>query len=198
VQVDDPRARRREATIQRILDAAWEIAAEEGLAGISLRDLAARVDLRQPSLYSYFDSKHALYDAMFAQGCEQLIAETSDRPFPDDPRRAVREMARRFAVAAAAKPARAQLLFQRPIPGFEPSPASYAVAESLLDQGRQALAAAGLTKAKHLDLYTAMIGGVVAQQLANEPGGTRWTRLTDELMDMFLQHTGTENGKGGQ
>ena len=33
-----------------------------------LRDLAAMVGLRQPSLYAYFDSKHALYDAMFAEG----------------------------------------------------------------------------------------------------------------------------------
>jgi AcrR family transcriptional regulator len=57
VKLDDPRARRREATMQRILEAAWELAAEQGLAGISLRDLAAKVDLRQPSLYSYFEAR---------------------------------------------------------------------------------------------------------------------------------------------
>ena len=77
---DDPRARRRQATMDRILDAAWELAEEQGLAGISLRDLAARVDLRQPSLYSYFGSKHALYDAMFAQGCEQMLEGLHARP----------------------------------------------------------------------------------------------------------------------
>ena len=45
----------------------------DGLAAISLRDLAAQVDLRQPSLYAYFDSKLALYDEMFADGYHQLL-----------------------------------------------------------------------------------------------------------------------------
>jgi AcrR family transcriptional regulator len=197
VASDDPRARRRQATMQRILDAAWELAEEQGLAGISLRDLAARVDLRQPSLYSYFDSKHALYDAMFAQGCEQILEAMRSAPVPAEPRRMVKEMARRFATLAVENPARAQLLFQRTIPGFEPSPASYKVAEELLGEGRARLAAVGLTKPRHLDMYTAIISGITNQQLANDPGGTRWLRLVDESMDMFLDHT-LNNGKGGK
>jgi AcrR family transcriptional regulator len=196
MQVDDPRTRRRLATMERILQAAWELAGEHGLAGISLRDLAARVDLRQPSLYSYFDSKHALYDAMFAQGCQQLMDELHRRPFSADPRRAVKEGARRFATLAVENPARAQLLFQRTIPGFEPSPESYALAVELLDETRRRLAAAGLTKPKHLDLYTAVVSGIVSQQLANDPGGTRWLRLVDDAVDMYLAHA-LGNGRGG-
>jgi AcrR family transcriptional regulator len=186
--------------MERILDAAWELADEQGLAGISLRDLAARVDLRQPSLYSYFDSKHALYDAMFAQGCEQILEAMRATPVPADPRRMVKEMARRFATLAVENPARAQLLFQRTIPGFEPSPASYEVAQELLDAGRARLAAVGLTKPRHLDMYTAIISGITNQQLANDPGGTRWLRLVDESMDMFLDHTlgNGRNGKNGK
>jgi AcrR family transcriptional regulator len=183
--------------MERILDAAWELAAEQGLAGISLRDLAARVDLRQPSLYSYFDSKHALYDAMFAQGCEQILEAMQAAPVPADPRRMVKEMARRFATLAVENPARAQLLFQRTIPGFQPSPASYKVAQELLEAGRARLAAVGLTKPRYLDMYTAIISGITNQQLANDPGGTRWLRLVDESMDMFLDHT-LSNGKGGK
>jgi AcrR family transcriptional regulator len=197
MQVDDPRARRREATMQRILEAAWELAEEQGLAGISLRDLAAKVDLRQPSLYSYFDSKHELYDAMFSQGCEQLIAAMRERPFSTDPRKVVKEMARRFATLGAENPARSQLLFQRTIPGFEPSAASYALAQELLDNAKKRLAAVGLTKQRHLDMYTALLSGVVNQQLANDPGGTRWVRLVDDMTDMFLEHT-LANGKGGK
>ncbi|TMK84168.1 MAG: helix-turn-helix transcriptional regulator, partial [Actinobacteria bacterium] len=64
----DRRAERREATKAEILDAAWEVVRAEGLAALSLRDLAAKVGMRAPSLYSYFDSKHAIYDAMFLQG----------------------------------------------------------------------------------------------------------------------------------
>ena len=40
--------------------------------------------MQAPSLYSYFESKHAIYDAMFAQGArayleqEALVASTGD------------------------------------------------------------------------------------------------------------------------
>jgi AcrR family transcriptional regulator len=188
-QVTDRRAVRHEATKQRILEEAWSLAREQGLAGISLRDLAARVDLRQPSLYSYFDSKDALYDAMFAEGYQQLLAEIAAREFGSDPRQQVREMAHAFTEVCSEDPARAQLLFQRTLPGFEPSPESYALAGRFLDEARHRLAAAGLTRPEDLDLYTALVGGLVGQQLANEPGGTRWIGLVDEVVDMYLNHT---------
>ena len=50
------------------------LARRDGLAGISLRDLADSVDFRQPSLYAYFESKLDLYDSMFADGQHQLLA----------------------------------------------------------------------------------------------------------------------------
>ena len=70
----DRRTQRREATKAEILDAAWALVREHGLAALSLRDLAARVGMRAPSLYQYFASKHAIYDAMFEQGTRQALA----------------------------------------------------------------------------------------------------------------------------
>lgn len=192
--VTDRRAARHAATKLRILDAAWGLAREEGLAGISLRDLAARVDLRQPSLYSYFDSKHALYDAMFAQGYEQLLSEVESMELRGRPIEQVREMAHVFVRLAVSDLARAQLLFQRTLPAFEPSPESYALANRFLDEARRRLVAAGFTRAADLDLYTALTGGLVNQQLANEPGGTRWVDLVDEAMDMYLKHMKARGG----
>ena len=92
----DRRLARHAATKARILDAAWALAREHGLAGISLRDLAAAVDLRQPSLYSYFESKNALYDAMFAQGYLQLLDAVAGIELVGDPEQQLRQMARRF------------------------------------------------------------------------------------------------------
>lgn len=187
-QITDRRAIRHEATKQRILAAAWDLAREQGLAGISLRDLAARVDLRQPSLYSYFDSKHALYDAMFAQGYEQLIAAVAPLELAGDPYQQIRQMARVFTELCVSDVVRAQLLFQRTLPGFEPSVESYALASRFLDEARLRLDAAGFTRAEDLDVYTALVGGLVNQQMANDPGGTRWLDLLDEVMDMYLEH----------
>ncbi len=184
----DLRARRHAATKARILAASWDLAREEGLVGISLRDLAARVDLRQPSLYSYFESKHDLYDAMFAQGCEALLGDFRSRTFSNDPRQAIKEAARAFVELGTADVARAQLLFQNTIPGFTPSSESYALAQQFLDLARTRLESAGITEPRHLDMYTAIIGGLVTQQLANDPGGVRWARLVDETVEMFLDH----------
>ncbi len=193
-QVTDRRAARHQATKERILDAAWALAREQGLAGISLRDLAARVDLRQPSLYSYFASKHDLYDAMFAQGYEQLLASVESLELVGDPYEQIRAMARVFTDLCVADMARAQLLFQRTLPGFEPSPESYALASRFLDEAKRRLDAAGFTRDEDLDLYTAVMGGLVNQQMANEPGGSRWVDLVDEALDMYLEHTMKKGG----
>src|SRR5687768_270893 len=86
--------RRRERHLAKravIVDEAWALARQHGLASISLRDLADQVGLRQPSLYAYFDSKLALYDAMFADGNRQLIEVVSAMPERDDPHEALVE-----------------------------------------------------------------------------------------------------------
>src|SRR3954464_1023194 len=70
----DRRQRRRLETIEGGLDHAAAIMAEEGVAGLSLGEIARRMGIRTPSLYVYFPSKHALYDALFARGAELVLA----------------------------------------------------------------------------------------------------------------------------
>jgi AcrR family transcriptional regulator len=181
-------AERREARTQQILECAWELARTEGVAGFSLHALARAVGIRQPSLYEYFASKDALYDAMFAQGYQQLLEEV-DRVEPTgDAVDRIHQMARVYTELAVQNVVRSQLLFQRTLPGFEPSPASYALATEFLERARERLAAAGLTEPRDLDLYTAVVSGIVNQQIANDPGGTRWVELIDDAMDMYLEH----------
>jgi AcrR family transcriptional regulator len=181
----DRRAERREATKTEILDAAWDLCATEGLAGLSLRELATRVGMQAPSLYSYFASKHDIYDAMFAEGYRQL-AEA--RPFPEGAStlEELRRMAHGFADFCVANPVRYQLMFQRTIPGFEPSAESYEVSVSLLSRAAAWFDEHGIGHA--LDMYTGIVTGLVDQQLSNDPGGDRWLRLIDDAMDMFLRY----------
>ena len=51
---------------------------------------------------------------------------------------------------------------------------------------RHVLVAAGATRRKDLDLWTALLTGLASQQISNDPGGTRWTRLIDDAVDMFV------------
>jgi AcrR family transcriptional regulator len=181
----DRRAERRQATKDEILDAAWELCAREGLAGLSLRELATRVGMQAPSLYSYFSSKHDIYDAMFAQGFEQFNAGRL-LPTDEDPLDALRAMAHRFADFCTENPVRYQLLFQRTIPGFEPSPESYAISAAGFADFIAWLDSHGIAHA--VDMYTGVMTGLVDQQLSNDPGGDRWTRLIDDAMEMVLAY----------
>jgi AcrR family transcriptional regulator len=184
----DRRAERREATRAEILEAAWELAREHGLAGLSLRDIAAKIGMRPPSLYWYFESKHAIYDAMFAEGNLELLRRMAAEDWPDEPRALMRRLARIFVEFSSEDAARSQLLFQRTIPDFEPSAESYALAVEVLDGGRQILAAAWVTDPASFDLWTAVVAGLASQQLANDPGGDRWLRLVDDAIDMYADH----------
>jgi hypothetical protein len=65
---------------------------------------------------------------------------------------------------------------------------------NLLQRGQVLLAAAGLPDPSALDLWTAVIAGLCAQQLANDPGGTRWVRLVDEAVDMFFTYMNQARG----
>lgn len=144
--------------------------------------------MRAPSLYWYFDSKHAIYDAMFAEGNRQLLERMAAEDWPEDPRAMLRRMATIFVTFGAEDPARAQLLFQRTIPDFEPSPESYALAREVVEQGQAHFTAAGVTDPGHFDLWTALVSGLASQQLANDPGGARWVRLIDDAVDMYADH----------
>ncbi len=186
----DRRTARRQDTQVEIVDAAWETVRENGLAGLSMRDLGERVGMRAQSIYSYFASKHDIYDAMFLEGYqafrEWMNHAAADEQFEADPMRAARQAVHAFVDFCTADPVRYQLLFQRTIPEFTPSPESYAVAVQAYEEMRERLVAIGVHDQETLDLWTAMMTGLTDQQISNDPGGARWTRLVDRAVDMLL------------
>jgi len=70
----DRRRRRRLETIEEVLDVAVEIMTEQGVAGLSIGEVARRMGIRPPSLYVYFASKEAMYDAVFLRGSRAILA----------------------------------------------------------------------------------------------------------------------------
>ncbi len=183
----DRRAERRSATRAEILQAARDLCATNGLASLSLRELAQQIGLKAPSLYSYFESKNAIYDALFAQGCQQLL-DGRPEPIPGDLLDGIRAIMGYFVEFCVADPVRYQLLFQRTIPGFEPSAESYAISQNAMRLTRDWFADHGLDRPEVIDLFTAIGSGIAAQQNSNEPGGDRWTTLVDDAALMFVRH----------
>ncbi len=197
LKTDDWRETRRRAAHDAILAAAWELVREQGLSGLSIRELAQRAGITTPTVYAYFDSKSAIYDAMFAQGNRDLLSELEAATDSDDFEVFLREAAFGMHRFSTGDPARYQLLFQRSIPGFEPSPESYAIAVEIVERARARFRAAGIDD-RGFDLWTCISTGLASQQLANDPGGARYEQLIDDAVRMFLHQVGYRNTTGSK
>ncbi|TCC12345.1 TetR/AcrR family transcriptional regulator [Kribbella soli] len=170
------------------MEAAWGLVRDDGLAALSLRELAKRAGITTPTLYAYFESKNAILDAMFAQAAQSFVELMRSLPASDDPVADMIASVRNFADFCVSDVPRYQLLFQHSVPGFTPSPESYGIAVSALALARDLLARNGVHDPRHLDIWTAITAGLVDQQIANDPGGDRWTGLIEDVTEMFLAH----------
>lgn len=199
----DRRHRRRLETIEQVLDVAVELMSEQGVAGLTLGEVARRMGIRPPSLYVYFDGKHALYDALFERGWRVLqkdlrvVEAALERT---DPVADLHEGARAFVRWAIEHPAYSALMLWRPVPGFEPSERAFVPAVEVDAAGRAEIGRlrdAGVLPAdvdvdRAYRAYTAVISGVISQQLSNAPDepvdSGRFTAVLPDLVDMWLTH----------
>jgi AcrR family transcriptional regulator len=194
----DRRSRRRQDTIDEILEVSLELMDTEGVAALSLSAVARRVGMQPPSLYQYFPSKMAIYDALFRRGSEQLLAAQREALAANSDVQAQG----RAAVTALCRwsmenQVYSQLMFWRTVPGFVPSEEAFAPSREGMESLRanlQEMAASGLldpaaASDEGLALVTSLVAGLVSQQLANEPDASfedgRFTRLLPTVLDMF-------------
>jgi AcrR family transcriptional regulator len=164
----------------------------DGLAALSLRDLARHAGITTPTVYAYFDSKNDIFDAMFGEAAESFAVNKGELADRGDTYENLAADARSFIEFCVSDVARYQLLFQHSVPGFTPSPESYAPAVRALELTREQLARYGIRDPRHVDVWTALLTGIVDQQISNDPGGDRWTRLVDDIVHMFLTHCSDE------
>jgi AcrR family transcriptional regulator len=203
----DRRHRRRQQTIDEIIEVAVRLMAVSGVAGLSLGQVARQVGVRTPSLYGYFPSKNALYDAVFARGVRSVLdtvgAANADAGQADSAYDALLIVGRAMARWCMANQVYAQLLFWRPVPDFTPSPDAYQPAVELVDRTRTLftdLRDRGLLRSDaDLDAavrdWIVVISGVLSQQLANAPDEDaetgRFVSALPSLTRMFTREYGT-------
>lgn len=187
-------------TVRDILLIAREMMRADGVAALSFNGIARRLGIKPPSLYTYFPSKHAIYDALFRRGFQEF-ADYMDAHMD----RAsglegyIHSIMRAYMAFALENPDLFQLMFQRPIPGFEPSDESMAVSLDVLERMRQELQSmlaeqdiqTNASIEATGDLLIAMMHGLGSLQLANNPempvGEGRFGSLVDHAVGLFMQ-----------
>jgi AcrR family transcriptional regulator len=194
----DRRARRRQETIGEILDIARDVMTTEGVNGLSLAEVARRLGVQPPSLYKYFPSLMAIYDAVFLEGqrsnLEVMRGAMQDAEPGLDALITGLEASGQWCLANRAV---AELLFWRPVPSFHPSPEAFAVSMEMVELQRKALADAvarnelgpAANEEGAIYLVSILIVGVLSQAFANEPelpwGEGRFTSMFAMLMRLL-------------
>ena len=126
--------------------------------------------MRQPSLYVYFDSKNALYDAMFADGNRQLLERLDALELPHDPRAAVKALhadVRRLR-------GRGRGALRVALPPTDPRVRAVGRSrtssrEQMLDRASELLRAAGLESPDDVDCFVAMVAGLIERADQQRP-----------------------------
>lgn len=195
----DRRSRRRQQTIDEILDVAVALMETEGVAALSLSAVARQLGMQPPSLYQYFPSKLAIYDALFQRGAEQVRDAQREARAGASVDEQLELGITAFNRWCMENQVLSQLLFWRTIPGFEPSPEAFAPAVEGLEDLKSYLQQAVDSGRLHqdavsddgIDLFTSMTAGVLSQQMANDPQGTfengRFMKLLPVVLEMFYQ-----------
>lgn len=181
---------------EEILATARAVMREEGVAALSMQELARRMDMRAPSLYNYFSGKMDIYDALFRLGfnlwresVEQAVQRSSS--FQDE----VNYFLEGYMSFALENPELYQLCFERPVPGFVPSQESLDLSFGILNDARQRVERyrnelnTDLSDEQIVDLVIAVAHGLTALHLANEPhlrrGQGRFGSLIPAAMSML-------------
>lgn len=206
----DRRHLRRAETIEELLGTAIQVMAEQGAGGLSLGEVARRMGIRPPSLYVYFASKNAVYDAVFAMGwrmVNETMAATPPVTAATDLESSLQRAASDFVRWCVEHPVHAQLMIWRPVPNWEPSAEAYEPAVITISLTRQFLADLQDSGKLRQDVplesllndWTTLIGGVITQHLANSPTASfesgPGTQVLPSLVSMYATHYRAANKK---
>ena len=112
MSIQERRARERDRRHQRIIAAARRLAEEEGWDSVTTRRLAEAIEYSQPVLYSHFQGKNAIIQAVAVEGFAELTAamRTARQQAPA-PRAALLSLAQAYLAFAQANPALYEAMF---------------------------------------------------------------------------------------
>ena len=139
--------RHRQDLTDKILVAARELLLSQGVAGMSMRNLAAKVGYSATAIYSYFADKNAVLRALLDADCAALYQAMDDAAAEPNPVERVRKMGRAYVEFGLRNPGHYRvLLMTEAVPGVmddnprrgDPAQDAYALLRQAADDGIRA------------------------------------------------------------
>ena len=119
---------------EKILKAASDLLLEKGIDGLSVRAIAAAAGLSTIAIYSHFDGKQGVLDALYMEGFALVQSAVESVAGVEDPRVAVLQGARNYLALAIEREGHYRLVFGE-------TGSSYAPTEVAQQAARDAFAA---------------------------------------------------------
>ena len=172
----EPRGERAAATgpNQRLVAATLQLLQGETPTDLTVRRIATAAGTTTMAVYTGFGSRDGLLDVVYAQGFEQLRERLAPAALVADPADAVLQLLGAYRTFALANPGLYGLLFERVVPGFDPSPEARRTALDstfglLAAQAGRLLATDPQDKASRSLAYTlwALTHGLVSLELSH-------------------------------
>jgi AcrR family transcriptional regulator len=163
---------------ERGVATALAVLAEEGVTGLTTRNVARRAGASVPAVYEVFGDKAGLIREVFFEGFGMLGDALGALPPADDPLEALERVAEGYRVFVGANPVLAQVMFSRPFADFDPTTAEDKAGvkvRKLFVERVQAAIDAGLIAGDPTDIalvFFALLDGLAAGENARRLGSS--------------------------
>ena len=117
-----------------LLAAASRLLAAEGPDALTVRRIAAEAGCSTMGVYSRFGGKDGIVEALFVEGFEGLAGAMDAVPDTDDVMADLLECGVAYRRFALAHPTSYTVMFERAVPGYEPSEAAGAIARGTFER----------------------------------------------------------------
>src|SRR6185312_6348244 len=117
--VKERREREKSETRDKILDAARELFGLHGYEGVSMRQVAEKIEYSPTAIYVHFADKKDLFHELCNEDFARLAAEFQKVPMPLDPLERIKQIGRSYIEFGIRHPNHYRLMFMTPHPSGE-------------------------------------------------------------------------------
>lgn len=200
-----PRAKQRTPEMrERVLQAAMDMLASDGVAEFTTRRLAQHAGTSTPAVYELFGDKAGLVREVFFEGFRLLRQHLDEVRPSQDPRAELISVIDSLRMFAREHPVLADLMFSRPFADFDPGPAERRAGDEVrlyIVAAVRRCVHAGVLEGDEVDIahvIVAMAQGLAGQEAAGwlgtsqESRDRRWDLAVTALLDGLRPASGGE------